>query len=313
MVEDNNIKATVSPFAIREGEIKVFDGKDGYVSMNQIIHRINIGHINEIHFVILELVNEFEFITSRQLLQMLEWKKIDVGSQEKLNNKLEQLVKTKILTRYYFDSEDGKGIYRIYCLEKMGKYLLNSRGIECKWQPTDNTKPVAMIKKRLAGKQKIIAYLRKVKTFDSYTPKPAFTAKQAGKTFKASGGSVKLTKNNKSIEFVFEVIRREEEWEKKLKDKMKLYKDFYENFQVGDSGYMGLPQLILVCEDERHMAETFKTIIMNNLEIRNIKLYYTTDLRQNEETLEKTLVEFKLDSETKKYKMENIEVKLLGI
>ncbi len=313
MVEDNAIKATVSPFAIREEEIKVFDGKDGYVSMNQIIHRINIGHINEIHFAILELVNEFEFITSRQLLQMLEWKKIEVGSQDKLNNKLEQLVKTKILTRYYFDSEDGKGIYRIYCLEKMGKYLLNSRGIECKWQPTDNTKPVAMIKKRLAGNQTLIAYLRKVKAFDSYTPKPAFTAKQAGKTFKASGGSVKLTKNNKSLEFVFEVIRREEDWEKKLKDKMKLYKDFYENFQVGDSGYMGLPQLILVCEDERHMAETFKTIVMNNLEISNIKLYYTTDLRQNEETLEKTLVEFKLDSETKKYKMENIEVKLLGI
>lgn len=313
MVEDNAIKATVSPFAIREGEIKVFDGKDGYVSMNQIIHRINIGHINEIHFAILELVNEFEFITSRQLLQMLEWKKNEVGSQDKLNNKLEQLVKTKILTRYYFDSEDGKGIYRIYCLEKMGKYLLNSRGIECKWQPTDNTKPVAMIKKRLAGNQTLIAYLRKVKAFDSYTPKPAFTAKQAGKTFKASGGSVKLTKNNKSLEFVFEVIRREEDWEKKLKDKMKLYKDFYENFQVGDSGYMGLPQLILVCEDERHMAETFKTIVMNNLEISNIKLYYTTDLRQNEETLEKTLVEFKLDPETKKYKMENIEVKLLGI
>ena len=83
MVEDNAIKATVSPFAIREGEIKVFDGKDGYVSMNQIIHRINIGHINEIHFAILELVNEFEFITSRQLLQMLEWKKIEVGSQDK--------------------------------------------------------------------------------------------------------------------------------------------------------------------------------------------------------------------------------------
>lgn len=313
MVEDEKIKTTVSPFAMKEGEIKTFDGKDGYVSINQIIHRINLGHITEIHFKILELVNEFEFMTSRQIYQILVHRNIDIKSQDKLNNKLEQLIKTKILTRYYFDSEDGKGIYRIYCLEKMGKYLLNSRGIECKWQPTDNTKPVAMIKKRLAGNQTLIAYLRKVKTFDSYTPKPAFTAKQAGKTFKASGGSVKLTKNNKSIEFVFEVIRREEEWEKRLKDKMKLYKDFYENFQVGDSGYMGLPQLILVCEDERHMAETFKTIIMNNLEIRNIKLYYTTDLRQNEETLEKTLVEFKLDSETKKYKMENIEVKLLGI
>ena len=146
MVEDNQIKATVSPFAIRKGEVKVFDGKDGYVSMNQIIHRINIGHINDLHFTILELMNEFEFMTSRQLLQMLEWKGIEVGSQDKLNTKLEQLVKTKILTRYYFDSEDGKGIYRIYCLEKMGKYLLNSRGFESNWQPTDNTKPVAMKK-----------------------------------------------------------------------------------------------------------------------------------------------------------------------
>ena len=55
MVEDNQIKAQVSPFAIREGEIKTFDGKDGYVSMNQIIHKINIGHITDIHFAILEL------------------------------------------------------------------------------------------------------------------------------------------------------------------------------------------------------------------------------------------------------------------
>ena len=313
MVEDSEIKATVSPFAIREGEIKVFDGKDGYVSMNQIINRINIGHINDIHFKIMELVNEFEFITSRQLYQMLEWKGIEVGSQDKLNNKLEQLVKTKILTRYYFNSEEGKGIYRIYCLEKMGKYLLNSRGIECKWQPTDNTKPVAMIKKRLAGNQTIIAYLKKVKAFDSYVTKPSFTAKQAGKVFKATAGSVKLTKNNKSIEFVFEVVRREDDWEKKFVDKMKLYKDFYENFQVGDSGYNSLPQLILICEDERNMAEAFKIIVMNKLEISNIKLYFSTDLRQNQETLEKTLVEFKLDPETQKYKMENIEVKLLGL
>ena len=147
MVEDNEIKAVVSPFAVREGEIKTFDGKDGYVSMNQIIHKINLGHINDLHFKIIELVNEFEFITSRQLYQMLQWKNIEIASQDKLNNKLEQLIKSKILTRYYFKAEDGKGIYRIYCLEKMGKYLLNSRGIECKWQPTDNTKPVAMIKR----------------------------------------------------------------------------------------------------------------------------------------------------------------------
>ena len=313
MVEDNQIKAQVSPFAIREGEIKTFDGKDGYVSMNQIVHKINIGHITDIHFAILELVNEFEFITSRQIYQMLEWKGIDPKSQDKLNNKLDQLVKSKILTRYYFTSEEGKGIYRIYCLEKMGKYLLTSKEIECKWQQTDNVKPVAMIKKRLAGNQTIIAYLRKVKAFDSYVVKPALNAKTMGKVFKATGGSVKLTKNNKSITFLFEVIRRESDWQKKLVDKMNMYKDFYENFVQGDSGFSAMPQLIFVCEDDRHTAEVFKEIVKNKLEIPQIKLYFTTDLRQNNETLENTLIEFKLDAETKKYKMVNVEAKILGI
>jgi len=312
MVEDNQIKAEVSPFAIRKGEIKTFDGQDGYVSMNQIVHKINIGHITDIHFAILELVNEFEFITSRQLLQMLGIKGYEVGTQDKLNNKLESLVKSKILTRYYFNSDDGKGIYRIYCLEKMGKYLLETREIECKWQQSDNTKPVSMIKKRLAGNQVIIAYLQKVKAFDTYTVKPMLRAKSLGKIFKPSGGSVKLTKNDKSIEFLFEVIRREDSWQKKLVDKMTFYKDFYDNYVQGDSGFSSLPQLILVCEDEKHMAETFKEIVMNSIEFNNINLYYTTDLRQVNESLEKSLTEFKLDPETNKYKAYNVDIKLLG-
>ena len=311
MVEDSQIKAEVSPFAIREGEIKVFDGKDGYVSMNQIIHKINLGHITDIHFQILEIVNEFEFITSRQIYQLLQIKGVDLKSQDKLNKKLEQMIKTKILTRYYFHSEDGKGIYRIYCLEKMGKYLLNSRDVECKWQPTDNVKPVSLIKKRLAGNQTILAYLRKVKAFDSYTVKQELTAKKTGKVFKATGGSVKLTKNNKSISFLFEVIRREETWKDKLVEKMRLYQDFYDNFVPGDSGFTIMPQLIIVCEDEKHTAEAFKIIVTKQLEISKIRLYFTTDLRQNKETLEDTLVDFKLVDG--KYKMENVELKLLGM
>ena len=54
-----------------------------------------------------------------------------------------------------------------------------------------------------------------------------------------------------------------------------------------------------------------KNIVVNKIEIPKINLYFSTDLRQNEETLDKTLVEFKLVDG--KYKMENVEVKLLGI
>ncbi|MCL2383944.1 MAG: replication-relaxation family protein, partial [Oscillospiraceae bacterium] len=222
MVEDNQIKTEISPFAIKEGEVKTFDGKDGYVSMNQIIRKIDIGHIADIHFKIVELINDFEFMTSRQIYQILQHQGSEIKSQDKLNNKLEQLVKSKILTRYYFTSEEGKCIYRVYCLEKMGKYILSSREIECKWQQSDNTKPVVMIKKRLAGNQIIIAYLRKVKAFDIYSIKPAITAKKLGKIFKPAAG-VKLTKASKSIHFVFEAVRREDDWQKKLVERMKLY------------------------------------------------------------------------------------------
>ena len=194
----------------------------------------------------------------------------------------------------------------------MGKYLLNSRGIECKWQPTDNTKPVSLIKKRLAGNQVLIAYLRKVTAFDSYTVKPVLRAKQTGKVFKATGGSIKLTKNGKSIDFLFEVVRREEKWQERLVEKMKLYKDFYENFVTMDSGFERVPQLIFICEDDKHMVETFKEIVKNKLELPKIKLYFSTDLKQNSETLSTSLTEFKLDESTGKYKMETGEVKLLG-
>ena len=72
-----------------------------------------------------------------------------------------------------------------------------------------------------------------------------------------------------------------------------------------------MPQLIMICEDEKHMAECFKIIVTNQIEIPQIKLYFSTDLRQNNETLAKTLIEFRLDEQTNKYKIEEIELKLL--
>lgn len=310
MVEDKEIRAKVSPFAMKPGEIKVFDGKDGFVAMGTIVKRMNEGHLTDIHFKIVEIVNEFEFVTSRQIFQILQHRGIEIASQDKLNNKLEQLIKLKILTRYFFESEEGKGIYRVYCLEKMGKYLLNSREIECHWQPTDNTKPVHMIKKRLAGNQVIISYLRKVQAFDGYTVKPALNAKQNKKVFKPHAG-IKITKGTKSIDLIYEAVRREDDWEQRFIERMKLFQDFYNNFVQLDSGFKQKPQLIFVCEDDRHMAEVFKTIITNRLELDGITLLFTTDLKQNEETLGKTLTQFKLDEETKKYKMEQVELKVL--
>ena len=194
-------------------------------------------------------------------------------------------------------------------MEKMGKYLLNSREIECKWQPTDNAKPVEMIKKKLSGNQIVIAYLRKSKNVSSYILKPVITDKVTGKSFKPMA-NVKFEIGGKYVDFVYEIIRRNENWKQELADRMRQWKDFYDNFAPGDSGYGSIPQLIFVCEDDIHMAEVFKELVINQLSINKIRFYFTTDLEQNKDKLDKSLYEFV--EEEGKYKKKNIEAKILG-
>jgi len=227
MVEDSAIKAPKSPFAMRENEIKVFDGKDGYASIDRVVNKIDMGVINELHFQILEIINDFGFITSRQIYQLLKMRGEELKSQDKLNKKLEDLIKTKVITRYYFESSEGKGIYRVYCLDKNGKYLLQSRGVKTEWQITDNTKPVYMIKKRLAGNQAIIAYMQKVGAYKNYIVNCNLFAKRQNTKFSASGGQVVLVKNDIKVDIIFEVVRRNPGWEEKFMEKIKLYENFY--------------------------------------------------------------------------------------
>lgn len=311
MVEDKEIKAPKSPFAMRENEIKVFDGKDGYASIDRVVNRIDMGLINELHFQILEIINDFQFITSRQIFQLLRFRGVDIKSQDKVNKKLEDLIKTKVITRYYFSSSEGKGIYRIYCLDKNGKYLLNSRGVKTEWQITDNTKPVYMIKKRLAGNQAIIAYMQKVAAYKGYVINAGLFAKRQNTKFQASGGQVVLVKNDIKIDIIFEVVRRNPGWEEKFMEKIKLYENFYKNFQAKDCGFDKKPQLIIIGEDDEHVIEIFKNLKKVEAELDGIEVYYTTDLKQLDESLDKSLIAFRMDPATQRYKLEIIQTPLL--
>ena len=58
------------------------------------------------------------------------------------------------------------------------------------------------------------------------------------------------------------------------------------------------------------MAEVFKSLYMNKALLPSIKFYYTTDLDQNEETLDKSLYEFVSDGT--QVKLNNVSAKFLG-
>ncbi|MEG2484720.1 MAG: hypothetical protein RSB51_04530, partial [Clostridia bacterium] len=141
MISDKEVKTQVSPFAVRENEVKVFDGKEGFASINQVVFKMDMGYINENHVKALEIVNEFGYITSRQVTQIMDYRgllaEIDQGKrQDKVAKWLEDLAKSKVISRYYFQSDLGKSSYRAYCLDKIATYILKQRNIPTTWQPT---------------------------------------------------------------------------------------------------------------------------------------------------------------------------------
>ena len=113
MINDTEVKTKVSPFAVRENEVKVFDGKEGFASINQVVFKMDMGYIGENHIKALEVVNEYGFVTSRQVTQILELRgkleEIEPGKrQDRVAKWLEDLTKSKVLSRYAFETEAGR-------------------------------------------------------------------------------------------------------------------------------------------------------------------------------------------------------------
>ncbi len=307
MVNDKEVKTVVSPFAVRENEVKVFDGKEGFASINQVVFKMDMGYINESHIKALEVVNEFGFITSRQCTQILDLRgKINDIEEDKRQTRvakwLEDLTKSKVISRYYFQSDSGKSSYRVYSMDKIATYILKQRNIPTSWQPTDNTKPAYSVKRKLAGNQVIIAYMQKVAAFKSTNPNILLYSKKYNVKFKPTGGLVTLKNSSEEENFIFEVVRRNDDWKNMFAEKVQLYSDFFENFTKNDAGFYTPPRVIFVGEDIQHTAEMFRIIKKVSTYLKDEDLYFTTELKHLDEDLTKSISVFELDPDTKKYK-----------
>lgn len=316
MVNDKEVKTRISPFAVRGNEIKVFDGKEGFASINQVVFKMDMGYISEDHIKALEVVNEFGTVTSRQVTQVLELRnKLEDIEPDKRQDKVakwvEDLTKSKVLARYYFQTEGGKSSYRVYALDKIATYILKQRNIVTNWQPTDNTKPAYALKRKLAGNQIVIAYMQKVGAFKEANPNILLYSKKYNVKFKPTGGTVKLGEGKKDIDFVFEIVRRNEDWQTMFAEKIQLYADFYENFKKNDSEFTNPPQIVFVGEDVNHNAEIFRIIKKMGIKMKDEDMYFTTDLDQLEDNLENTISLFEFDSENNKYKLSQRKLDIL--
>ena len=57
-------------------------------------------------------------------------------------------------------------------------------------------------------------------------------------------------------------------------------------------------KVVAAVEIDKHAIETYRVIIVNKIDTSKFKIYYTTDLKQNASTLDKSLLEFVKDEQT---------------
>ncbi len=316
MINDEEVKTAVSPVDVRENEDNLFDAYEEFASINRVVFKVDMGYINELHIKSLEVVNEFTFVTSRQVTQILnKRKRLEEIEPEKRQDKvaklLEDLTKSKVLARYYFESGTGKSSFRVYGMDKLGTYILKQRNITTSWQPTDNIKAAYELKRKLAGNQLIIAYMEKVAAFKEVEANLLLYSKKFNVKFKPTGGLVKLKDGANELNFVVEVVRRNDDWQNMFATKVQLYADFIENFSKNDAGFSEIPQLLFVGEDVQHLAEMFRVIKQITNVIEDKDMYFTTDLKQLEENLMSTVNVFEKDETTKKYKLVPLNLDIL--
>ncbi|MDO4171035.1 MAG: hypothetical protein Q4D45_14275 [Lachnospiraceae bacterium] len=275
------IKADISPFRLRINEHKSFDSTPNInISMRSIEKKIKMGQINEVHFIILKVINQLIYCTSKQIWAYLYIYHPTIKiTQNKLNSKLETMTKNALIDRIKFESDEGEGIFRVYFLNKNGDLLLQSlMNIKrTNYFSGLMIRPVAEIKRQLAANQILLAYKEKLGIVQNFYVHRTLKGEEECPV----RPSAILVCSNSTI--LLEATRRYEGWKEKLYSKMKRYQMLFRKYSIQkgseipmDVGFLDMPlYLILVCEDLEHAYEIRELLF--GLEIYP-QLLFTYDL-----------------------------------
>lgn len=268
------VKAVKSPFAIRDGEIKIFEtDRIKNRSMDLVLNKFENGPMDDSHENILKIISILGFCTSKQILSYAYSQQINlkIKSQDKLTNKIDSLGKIGLVEIIRFQSDNGKGIFRVYNISELGelflkKYLKEKRALYFSDMPILHT---YRIKRILAVNQYALACMEKVSSsIKLYCQESIFI-----------NGNEKIKPNVilEYSEYVFflEGMRRivdlkEDEKEKQEADilyKIERYQILLENFYKiryinKNPAYIHgkKPFVIFVCEDYEHAVEIMRNI-----------------------------------------------------
>lgn len=293
-IADNDIKVSKSNFVIYSNEELNYLGKTNKIKMKDLIvilqKKRNV--IDALAYEILNAINIYTFMTSRQITEYLNNNlNIDI-EQSKVSKKLEIFSSYSIISKYNFissENEDGTNM-KVYTLDQNGSILLKAQGFKCNWKLTDllNTNQV---KAYLIRNQ----YLLKLKKEYSNVKNLKI------KNLKNGIGAIYSLKDAAHI--IIPVRRYSDFKEKLLETYDKLLSD-YDYLSITDV----TRRTILIGEDVNHIYEIFR--LLREHELLTEDTYYITDLKLYDTPLNKSCVRFgvKKDADNVKVIMPDAEL-----
>jgi hypothetical protein len=291
-VEDHDIHVAKSPFSAYEGERKKFDGRINGISLDHIMIKVKREDVFGVDYDILEAISDLEFSTSRMITQYLNLKGIMV-EQSKVQSRLNFLNKLTIISRYKIVNDETETNTRIYCLERVGKYLLLSRDKPCKWVATDSARPLSTMKRILARNQAILTYRSRLNNIEKYIFNPVFKIITSNKVFKPDIQITFINRQGAKEVMLLEVARSYEGCIEKTIESLKNYKEYIDSFSPTPN-MLEPPYMGIVGEDEEHIYRIFKGVVENKIQPLNREFLYTTDTKIINSELHRSFIQYAL-------------------
>lgn len=279
----------VSPFAVRKNERKVPDDKPkrNRLDLTLLQTMFHDGAISDVEMEILKAISNQKFITSKQIYELLNTKGIQITSQDKASRLLEKLRSYGLIARYHFESDEGVGIFRAYCMDLHGNIFLHrTKGIPYNGQYRHIDEKPHVIKRHLAANQVLIAYLlnRSLGTIADWKVGQKLSYQIGSRVFSIFSTLLfELVAGTEKYECNIEVVRRKESgWEVDYIDRMRRFQSYYETL---DKVHGLVYRLVVVCEDDLHMIQAYELSESEGIYFKGVDLAYTHDLMHDSRDL----------------------------
>jgi hypothetical protein len=235
-----------SPFAVRPNERAIINHPKHKPKQGILTYNIENGIFNEEHFMYLKRVNEYRFITSKQLYEVLLYEGYSVKSQQKVADKLEYMFNSGVLRRVNFESDVGEGKFKAYAVGSFGTPLLKARSVRLTSSPADLALLPNKIKRVLATNQVFISVREGLDALCFY---PLFKSDEVSHAIVKPSLSLKC--NDKS--YIVDVVRTFDGWEADFKWKFERYRKVYKSIDFKKHDLTSSPTLVLVGENSDHV------------------------------------------------------------